>query len=242
MSKTMNRAATSFLYDGLNPVQELQNGSPNANMLTGIGIDEYFQRTDSAGARDFVTDTLGSTLALADSSGAIQTSYTYEPFGNTTASGASSTNPYQFTGRENDGTGLYFNRARYYSPAMQRFASQDPIGFQGGTTDLYAYVSNSPLSVADPTGKGFTECLKLLLHLRGLLNAESECQQELNKCNSSSDDPFKQMDSLVCQQRFCSKYGTPADPTAAIATCACQKEGEGTACVGFLLNGFKCAY
>ncbi len=102
-------------------------------MLTGLGIDEYFQRTDSAGSRDFLTDTLGSTLALADSSGAIQTSYTYEPFGHTTVSGASSTNPFQFTGRENDTTGLYYYPARYYSPSAQRFVSQDPLGFAGGS-------------------------------------------------------------------------------------------------------------
>ena len=50
MSKTIGGTATSFLYDGLNPVQELQSGTPSANMLTGLGIDEYFQRTDASGA------------------------------------------------------------------------------------------------------------------------------------------------------------------------------------------------
>ena len=39
----------------------------------------------------------------------------------------SNANPYQFTGRENDGTGLYFYRARYYSPTFQRFIAQDPL-------------------------------------------------------------------------------------------------------------------
>jgi RHS repeat-associated protein len=152
MSKTINGASTSFLYDGLNPVQELQAGAPSANMLTGLGIDEYFQRSDSSGASSLLTDALGSTLALADSSGAIQTSYIYEPFGNTTASGASSTNPFQFTGRENDGTGLYFYRARYYSATFQRFVGQDPLDFEGGGYNLYAYVSDEPVADSDPTG------------------------------------------------------------------------------------------
>ena len=49
--KTIGSTSTQFLYDGLNPVQELQNGAPSANLITGLGIDEYFQRTDSAGAR-----------------------------------------------------------------------------------------------------------------------------------------------------------------------------------------------
>ena len=120
VSKTINGTTTQFVYDGLNPVQELNGASPpvaTANMLTGLGIDEYFQRVDSNGALSYLTDMLGSTLALADSSGNLNTSYTYEPFGNTTISGSSG-NPYQFTGRENDGTGLYYYRARYYSPTL----------------------------------------------------------------------------------------------------------------------------
>jgi RHS repeat-associated protein len=170
MSKTIGGIATQFLYDGLNPVQELQAGIPSANLLTGLGIDEYFQRTDSAGARDFLTDTLGSTLALADATGAIQTSYTYEPFGNTAVSGASSANPFQFTSRENDGTGLYFYRSRYYSPMYQRFAAQDPLDFGGGDANLYSYVANSPLEFTDPTGESVANCLAKIAALMSALN------------------------------------------------------------------------
>ena len=150
--QTSASATTQFLYDGLNPVQELQSGSPSANLLTGLGIDEYFTRADSAGARDFLTDALGSTLALSDSTGTVQTAYAYEPFGNTTLSGASSTNAFQFTGRENDGTGLYFYRARYYNPAFQKFISQDPIGFAAGNANLYQYAFDAPTMANDPLG------------------------------------------------------------------------------------------
>ena len=38
------------------------------------------------------------------------------------------TNPFQYTGRENDATGLYYYRARYYSPTLRRFISEDPLG------------------------------------------------------------------------------------------------------------------
>ncbi len=99
-----------------------------------------------------IAGALGSTLALADSSGALDTTYSYEPFGNTTIS-VSSGNPYQFTGRENDDTGLYYYRARYYSPTFQRFVSQDPIGFGGGDINIYAYVQNQPTILTDPRGK-----------------------------------------------------------------------------------------
>ncbi|MCI0417646.1 MAG: RHS repeat-associated core domain-containing protein, partial [Acidobacteria bacterium] len=42
----------------------------------------------------------------------------------------SSGNSAQFTGRENDGTGLYYYRARYYHPTLQRFISEDPLASQ----------------------------------------------------------------------------------------------------------------
>jgi RHS repeat-associated protein len=150
---TLNGLMTWHLYDGLNPVQELNGASPpvaTANMLTGLNIDEYFQRVDS-NALSYLTDMLDSTLALADSGGNLNTTYTYEPFGNTTISGSSG-NPYQFTGRENDDTGLYFYRARYYSPTFQRFIAQDPIGFGGGDPNAYNYVSADPVNAADPRG------------------------------------------------------------------------------------------
>ncbi len=143
---------TQFLYDGVNPVQELSGTTASANLLTG-GLDEYFQRTDSAGVRNFITDALGSTLALTDSSGTVQNSYTFEPFGNTTVTGAATTNSVAYTGRELDTTGLYFYRARYYNPQLQRFISEDPAGFNGGSTNLYSYAKNSPTNLGDPSGK-----------------------------------------------------------------------------------------
>src|SRR5881296_3857882 len=76
----------------------------------------------------------------------------YEPFGKTTATGATSSSTFQYTGRENDGTGLYYYRARYYNPTLQRFISEDPIGFGGGSPNLYSYVSNSPTNGSDPSG------------------------------------------------------------------------------------------
>jgi RHS repeat-associated protein len=91
-------------------------------------------------------------LALADATGTVQTQYTFDPFGATTTTGAASSNALQFTGRENDGSGLYFYRARYYQPQLQRFLSEDPLDVQGGSADLYSYVRNSPTNLVDPLG------------------------------------------------------------------------------------------
>lgn len=49
MKKTVGGTTTQFLYDGLNPVQELNSGNGVvANLMTGLRIDENFSRTDTA--------------------------------------------------------------------------------------------------------------------------------------------------------------------------------------------------
>lgn len=103
------------------------------------------------GTANFLTDALGSSVELTNTSGGIIASYAYEPFGNTAITGTSS-NSYQFTGRENDETGVYYFRARYYSPTLQRFISEDPARLQGPDVSLYRYVWNSPTNFRDPTG------------------------------------------------------------------------------------------
>jgi RHS repeat-associated protein len=132
-------------------VQETDPGG-STTLLTSLEIDTQLFRTDASGSAALLTDALGSTIGLADATGAVTTSYTYEPFGATTAAGASSLNRAQYTGRENDGTGLYYYRARYYHAGLQRFISEDPIGFEGGDPNLYAYVANSPIQWSDPLG------------------------------------------------------------------------------------------
>ena len=151
VSKTVYGVNTGYLYDGANVVQELAGSNPSANLLTG-GLDEVFTRTDSNGVADFIRDGLGSTAALTDSTGAISQTYTYDPYGATSTSGGS-TNSYQYIGREADATGLYFLRARYYNPSTGRFLSEDPMGFAGSGTNLYAYTYDDPIDYRDPSGK-----------------------------------------------------------------------------------------
>lgn len=117
-------------------------------------LGEYLSGTDAEGVRALIVDALGSNVAETDPPGALVTSYSYEPFGRTEATGAALANPFQYSGRENDGTGLYYYRARYYHPMLQRFISENPIGFAGGEVNLSAYIWNAPLNYIDPPGLG----------------------------------------------------------------------------------------
>jgi len=151
-SKTLGGTTTSLLYDGPNVAQESVGGSVAANLLSGLSADQLFSRATGEGTDSYLSDKLGSTIALANSSAGVETTYAYDPFGGSTVAGEPKANPFQFTGRENDGTGLQYNRARYYSPELARFISQDPVGAVGLNLNSYEYASDNPIDRIDPTG------------------------------------------------------------------------------------------
>jgi hypothetical protein len=146
MKKTIGGTVTQFLYDRLNPVQELNSSNGVvANMLTGLRVDEYFTRTASSTISTLVPDALGSTIGLVTANnGPIATNYTYQPFGATTTSGTANGNSYELTGRENDGTGLCFYRAATTalpsSGSSRRTPSASPV-----TIPIYTLTSEMTL-------------------------------------------------------------------------------------------------
>jgi RHS repeat-associated protein len=151
ISKTFGPNNTGFFYNGGAITQELNGSTVAANIWNGG--TSYFQRTDASGIVVPLVDALGSVVGLADANGNVNSQYTYDPFGGTTISGATSASPNQYIGQENDLTGLYYLHARYYSPALHRFISEDPLGFGGGDVNLHAYSFSSPTNFRDPSGK-----------------------------------------------------------------------------------------
>jgi RHS repeat-associated protein len=147
--RTVGGSVTDFLGERGQPAQE-KRGTAVTSLLSG-GTDAWFHRAEPGGGRTYLTDLAGSTVALGDASGALKTEYGYDPYGGQSATGEASTNGFTYTGRENDGTGLMYYRARYYSPTLQRFISEDPIGFAGGA-NLYGYAASSPTNYTDPSG------------------------------------------------------------------------------------------
>jgi RHS repeat-associated protein len=121
--RDVNGELRFYQFDKRDIAREVLAGT-EALYLRSLGIDEALMRgTESA----FLQDGTATTIAELDGGGAVKTEYAYEPFGNTARSGATSVNAVQFTGRENDGIGLYYYRARYYAPRLHRFIAEDPL-------------------------------------------------------------------------------------------------------------------
>ena len=104
----------------------------------------------------YMHDGLGSVRQLVDTSGQVDTSYAYDPFGVPVLAGDVS-NPYQFTGEAWDAeVELLYLRARFYQPEVGRFTTKDPwVGdvWRPGTLNAYAYVTNNPSNLSDPSGR-----------------------------------------------------------------------------------------
>ncbi len=152
IQKNVDSTITNFIYDGDQVILETDAiGITQAKYIYGPGIDEPILMERGGETYYYHFDGLGSVTAITDSSGTTVESYTYDVYGapNTTSS---IDNPYLFTGRRYDAeAGLYYYRARYYSPTLGRFLQTDPIGYIADL-NLYRYCLNNPIIYSDALG------------------------------------------------------------------------------------------
>ncbi|AZZ36490.1 hypothetical protein CIK05_06695 [Bdellovibrio sp. qaytius] len=101
-----------------------------------------------------ITDHLGSVrVVLRLSDNTIVQEMLHDEFGRVLKNTAPGFQPFGFAGGLVDSnTGLVQFGARWYDPQIGRWVSKDPTGFNGGDTNLYAYVGGDPMSYVDPTG------------------------------------------------------------------------------------------
>lgn len=145
----------TYVWDDRDRLIQIKSGSTVIASFSYDALGRRIAKTEGGTTTNYLydgLDALGSTRLLTDASGAVVQRYDYDPYGTTTQTSAGITNPYQYTGREKDQTGLYHYRARYYQPGWSRFVSEDPIGLDGGG-NYYAYVEGNPVSYVDPTGE-----------------------------------------------------------------------------------------
>jgi RHS repeat-associated protein len=137
---------------------------PAGNVISQRGAD---------GSRAYyLTDGLGSTVALVDANGQVRTRYVYSPYGETeqTCHGAGCIdNPWRYTGEYQDPTGMYKIGERYLSPELGRWTQADPAANRinpsmPGEPNPYAYAGCNPINNTDPTGLS-VECALQVGHL-----------------------------------------------------------------------------
>jgi RHS repeat-associated protein len=152
MARTVGGVVEPFTWDVAAQLPTvIQDGS--TRYVTGPGGLPLEQVTSSGTVRYYHQDALGSTRALTNASGQIDSVYLYDPYGNTIISFSRSAtpNPFQFAGQYTDAeSGLQYLRARYYDPATAQFITRDPA--YGLTGSTYSYASNSPTNNIDPSG------------------------------------------------------------------------------------------
>ena len=118
----------------------------------GLGLESETLNGGSTAYYDF--NAIGSTKGLTDAAGGYVNQYTYLPFGENLTATEGIANPFEYVGQwgvMDEGNGLDFMRARYYSEQDGRFVQEDRIGLAGGF-NLYSYTDNSPIYFLDPEG------------------------------------------------------------------------------------------
>lgn len=151
---TRNGQRTDYLIDpiGAGDVVGEYSGGSAARYVHAIGL---IGRFDAAGASNYEFDAIGNVVGLMGPGGAVQNRYVYAPFGEQILTLQTVANFFQFVGQfgvMHETNGLELMRARHYLPGTGRFTALDPIGFAGGSVNLYAYVLNAPVSWIDPSG------------------------------------------------------------------------------------------
>jgi RHS repeat-associated protein len=162
VKQTVNLIVTEFVVDlngGLSQVVADINSGGNLKVLYVRG-DDLLSQLQSSEWHWYSYDGHGSTIALTDDSGDQADFYEYDAWGNPLDTAEHPPNRFRYTGQEEDGTGLYYLRARYYGPRLGRFGSRDPV--MGSAQDprtlhLYAYCLGDPGNHVDPSGLTLAE-------------------------------------------------------------------------------------
>ncbi len=160
-AKVVNGVTTKFVSDNAEEIEERNSSNiVLRKYVYGSSIDEriaMLEATACTGGRCYyLTNWQGSTTTLINQTGStLNATYHYGPYGegtNWSPADALTGNPFRYTGRRVDPeTGLYYYRARYYSPKLGRFLQTDPVG-RNSDVNLYTYVFNDALNRYDPIG------------------------------------------------------------------------------------------
>ncbi len=119
-------------------------------------INGMIVQENRGGVKSFYApDTMGSTVALLNSSGVVTDTYTYWPYGEIRSHVGSSTTPLTFLGMIGyyaDVLGSFiYVRARYLRQALTRWQTVDSLW---PSESAYSYAMSNPSTVTDRSGLG----------------------------------------------------------------------------------------
>jgi RHS repeat-associated protein len=128
------------------------------------------QRTP-AGHFNPLYDAQGDIIALASTTGKVERTFHYGPYGENTKSEGTQTIPYPFgyksgyrmpggnKGLGNVSNGLYHYGQRYYDPTTGRWTQPDPLAQVASPVqaDRFLFAGSDPINMSDPSGNGFIE-------------------------------------------------------------------------------------
>ncbi|AFZ10677.1 RHS repeat-associated core domain protein (plasmid) [Oscillatoria nigro-viridis PCC 7112] len=157
VSKTVNGVTPEYLVDKNRDYAQVLEKRVNDVLSASYvyGLDLISQERGNVDSY-YLVDGLGSTRGLANASGAMTDTYTYDAFGNLIASAGGTANDYLFAGEQFDPSlGDYYLRQRYYDTDTGRFTRRDT--YEGSFEDpmslhKYLYGNANPVTYTDPTG------------------------------------------------------------------------------------------
>jgi len=136
------------------PLEDAERGTEKAPITWLFEPESFAPMAKLVGERKYsiLTDHLGTPYVMADAEGKEVWSADIDVYGaRQGGTGHAQACPFRFPGQyEDEETGLYYNRFRYYDPEAGSYVSQDPIGLLGGMAS-YSYPSDIN-KAADPLG------------------------------------------------------------------------------------------
>ncbi|WP_176013214.1 RHS repeat domain-containing protein [Victivallis sp. Marseille-Q1083] len=146
-----------FIYDGFKQIAEY-NGTTLVQAYVwqpaGSGdFDVPLWMKAGSNVYTYVTDGNKNIRQLKNAAGTAVATYDYDPFGNVSATGSVSCNPWQFSSEFRDAeTGLIYYNYRYYAPTIGRWINKDLFEERGGV-NLYAILQNNLIAKWDWRGQ-----------------------------------------------------------------------------------------